>query len=268
TGVEISWTRPFSFYPRGSLGVGYTIRDIDVQSFAAVDIDPDEEIPPGVSVDPGTGQAFVPIIEPREDDFPIVHGDVVGDTTIFAPWGPVRGHRYRLYADYAPDPDESGTLTATITGDIRTYIPMTARSGWAFRLWGGKSNGNFPRQFYIGGFDTIRGFEFRELIGDSAFYGNIELRFPLIDVLAFPPIAFQGIRGRFFFDVGGAWFSDIQSFKFWDGDNDKLDDAVASFGFGITVRLFGLDLNWDFSQITDFEETGDRRTSFWIGQRF
>jgi Tol biopolymer transport system component len=255
TGVEASLIRPMSFYRRGRLGVGFTSRDIDFQSAVRIEDDEGNEI-------------LVPVVLPREDEFPIVSGDLVGDTAVYAPWGPTRGHRYRLYADYAPDTSDSGTLTSSFILDARQYVPLSRRGTLALRLWGGKSTGNFPRQFYIGGFDTIRGFEFRELVGDSAFYGNIELRFPLIDVLAFPPLAFQGIRGRLFLDVGGAWLSDFQSFRFYDSEENRLDDGVASYGFGFTVQLFGMDLNWDFSQRWDFQESGETRTSFWIGQRF
>ena len=50
----------------------------------------------------------------------------------------------------------------------------------------------------------------------------------------------------------------------------RLEDGVASFGYGITVRMFGLDVNWDFAKRWDFENTlsSGYETSFWIGQRF
>ncbi|MEE2776110.1 MAG: BamA/TamA family outer membrane protein [Acidobacteriota bacterium] len=270
TGVSYTLSRPFSFYRRGTVGVGYTLRDISYQSFALIS-DPstvDPEFEDQIVQDPNTGDFFVPTIVPREDDFPIVNTSLVGDTTVYAPWGPVRGHRYMLYADYAPDTDVSGTLTNSYTLDVRQYVPMSARTGLAFRLWGGRSSGHFPRQFYIGGFDQIRGLEYRDLVGEAAFYGNIELRFPLIDVLAFPGIALQGIRGRIFFDVGGAWFPDIQGFRFYNSDLNRLENAIAAYGFGITVRLFGLNLNWDFAEVGDLDVMSDRRTTFWIGQRF
>ena len=87
-------------------------------------------------------------------------------------------------------------------------------------------------------------------------------------MLAFPGLALQGIRGRIFFAVGGAWLPDIQGFRFYNSDLNRLENAIAAYGFGITVRLFGLNLNWDFAEVGDLDVMSDRRTTFWIGQRF
>jgi len=117
--------------------------------------------------------------------------------------------------------------------------------------------------------DTIRGYEFRTLVGDRAFFSNLEWRFPLIDYLAIPGFAFQQIRGVLFLDVGGAWYSDVESFQFWDGEENKLADGVSSYGWGFSLNLFGLAMNWDFVRQWDFSETlTGWETSFWIGRRF
>ena len=272
TGFLAGLIRPFSFYRRGSVQVGYILRDVNFQSFAEIqDI---ESVAPEFrdQVIMTPDGLFVPVLEPREDDFPIIEGALVGDTAVFSPWGPQRGHRWRLHADYAPNigsgEGESGTLQFRTFVDFRQYLPTTQRSGFAFRVFGGSADGDFPQPFYFGGFDTVRGFEFRELVGDQAFYANAEWRFPLIDLLATPVLNFQGIRGRIFFDVGGAWFDDTQSFRFYDSDEERLQDAVAAYGFGVTIRFFGLSLNWDFAKTWDLEESSDLKTSFWIGERF
>ena len=178
----------------------------------------------------------------------------------------------RLFGDYAPNIDkgdgEESTLEIRAFLDARKYLPTTQRSGFAFRAFLGYSDGDFPQPFYFGGFDTVRGFEFRELVGDRAFYGNLEWRFPLIDLLATPVLAFQGIRGRIFFDIGGAWFDEVQDFDAYDSDESRLEDAVSAYGVGITLQFFGLNMNWDFAKTWDFEESSDLKTSFWIGQRF
>ncbi len=198
---------------------------------------------------------------------------MVGDTTVWGSWGPQRGHRMRLFGDYAPNIDkgdgEESTLEIRGLPRLRasTCRPRSAAaSPSACSL--GYSDGDFPQPFYFGGFDTVRGFEFRELVGDRAFYGNLEWRFPLIDLLATPVLAFQGIRGRIFFDIGGAWFDEVQDFDAYDSDESRLEDAVSAYGVGITFRFFGLNLNWDFAKTWDFEESSDLKTSFWIGQRF
>lgn len=255
TGAMLTGSYPFDFSHRVEGGVGYILREIDFQQFFR---------------DPDTGQ-LIPIIVPREDDYPLVEAGFVGDTTVFASFGPVSGRRYRLGASYAPDLDESGTLTSSVELDARQYIPVTRRSQIALRAFGAVSKGNFPSPYFFGGLDTVRGFDFRTLSGDRVGFLNVEFRFPLIDQLRTPFLNFQGIRGRVFLDVGGGYFAEQgQSFHFWDSDERRLDDGISSYGYGFTVRLLGLDVHWDFAQQWDFKEELEKgfRTSWWIGSRF
>ena len=86
-----------------------------------------------------------------------------------------------------------------------------------------------------------------------------------------PWLDVRGIRGRVFLDVGGAWFDQLdQDFDFWNSDENRLEDGLSSYGWGLTVRLIGLELNWDFAQVWDFEhrDPDGFSTSFWIGTRF
>ena len=198
----------------------------------------------------------------------MVQAALVGDTTVFGPAGPSSGHRYRLSAEYAPDLETSGVLTQTLQLDARKYFPLTRRSVFATRLFGSMRTGNFPNPVYFGGLDTVRGVDFRDMVGDHGFFTNLELRFPLIDFFVTPIWTFQGIQGRFFLDIAGAYFDEVQDFNVWDSENSRLDDAIAAYGFGITVRMLGLDLHWDFATQWDLKESGDSRTTFWIGQRF
>ena len=79
----------------------------------------------------------------------------------------------------------------------------------------------------------------------------------------------QGIRGRLFLDVGAAWFTYGEDFKFYDSETKLLQDGRAAYGYGLTINLFGLDLNWDFAKQWKFEGAKDGyQTSFWIGTQF
>lgn len=213
---------------------------------------------------------FVDFFE-ASDDFPLVQGALVGDSALFANYGGISGRRWRLGLLYAPDIEEGGTLVESGTLDFRQYFQVTQRSNLAFRAFAGAADGNRPSPFYFGGLDTLRGVNFRSLVGDRAFYANLEYRFPLIDVIATPIGAFGGVRGVLFFDVGGAWFNDFESFDFYDEDSKRLRDGVASYGWGLTTRLYGLDFNWDFAKLykppVGLEDEGFR-TEFWIGTRF
>ncbi len=255
TGLNASMVYPLGVNHRVSVGGGYFLREIN---FDVLSIGEDGE----------------PIIGPRKDDYPQISGDIVGDTSVWQPWGPVNGRRYRFWASYAPDFDDSGeknALTAGIGADFRQYFMFTRRINLAFRLWGADNTGNAPSPVYIGGMDTIRGYDFRSLVGTRAFYTNIEIRFPLIDYLAIPFMQFANIRGNIFLDVGSAYYPDFNDdWECYNSDTSALEDCVASYGWGISFRLFGLELNWDFARRWNFSETlsDGFETSFWIGPRF
>ena len=255
TGATASIIYPLSFYHRIEGGLGYIYR---------------KDAYPVAGTDP-----FLPEFQTFSDDFPIAQSALVGDSATFAEYGPISGRRWRIGAAYAPDlhggggSGGGGTLFTSADIDFRQYIPLTRRSNFALRVFAGESTGNRPTPYYIGGLDTLRGIDFRSFSGDRAFFSNLEFRFPLLDVLATPFLAFRGIRGVLFFDVGGAWYHNIESFRFYNGDTKRLQDAIAAYGWGFTASFLGLDLNWDFAKRYDFKQSqGGFVTSFWIGTRF
>lgn len=258
TGVNATLSYPLNVSHRVEFGLGYTFRDIAFQTFL---YDPDGRL----VRDPETGLP-VPLVTPRKDDFPILSAGIVGDTVVLSPWGYVGGRRWNIGASYAPDFDESGTLTSNLSIDYRQYFRLTRRSQLAFRGVGYMSEGNFPNPFYFGGLDTVRGFDFRSLVGDRGFYTNLELRFPFLDNVSF--LRTGAVKGVLFLDIGGAWYDSVQNFKLLDDDN-RLVDGVSSHGFGITMRLLGLDLNIDWAKQWDLKDSlGDYNSSVWIGRRF
>jgi outer membrane protein assembly factor BamB len=261
TGAMGTIIYPFSFYHRMEVGLGYEVRKINLQDFV---------------IDPATG-GQIPTIVPSNDNFPVLTAALVGDSTQGANWGAIAGRRWRIDTLYAPNINgKSGlngqkggsTLYDTVELDFRQYVPVTLRSNLAVRVFGGVSAGSRPTPFYFGGLDTVRGVDLFTLVGDRAFFGNLEYRFPLIDLLATPVLGFRGIRGIVFFDIGGAWFKQFQKFVFWDSKTHRLVDATASYGWGVSVNLLGLEVNWDFAKITDLKSSQNFRTQFWVGARF
>jgi WD40 repeat protein len=250
-GVIGSLVYPLSFQNRAEIGLGYLYRRFNAQVFIT---NPDGSI--------------TPELKPISDNFPLLTGALITDTTRSADYGAVSGHRGRLDVYYAPDLKESGAVFESAGIDYRQYIPVTQRSNLALRGFAGANNGNQPSPLYLGGLDTIRAVNYRDLAGDRGFFANAEYRFPLLDLLATPIFAFQGIRGVVFFDVGGAWYNDFQSFDFYDSKTKRLKDAIADYGWGLTVSFTGVDLNWDFARQYDLKQGGDFRTIFWIGTRF
>jgi Tol biopolymer transport system component len=251
TGGEYSMIFPLSFKNRFSITGGYYLRSYK-----------------GFFNEQDSDGNIVPVIFPRDDDYPQIGAAFVSDSTIYDNFGPISGHRLRLDGAYAYDTSDSGTLFTTLRLDARKYVPVTRRMNFAFRFFGYDSQGNFPNATFIGGLDTIRGVRLQSLGGFRAFFANAELRFPLIDALVFPGFGIQGIRGVVFFDIGSAWFPGVTDFDLLDDDN-RIDDGFSSYGFGITANLFGLRVNWDFSKVWDLKDSfGSFETEFWIGTRF
>jgi hypothetical protein len=241
---------PFDRYRRIDFGAGFMSRDIDY--------------PRGVFNQDGD---LVRVYEPRRDEFPLASATFTGDTTVFKSFGPVAGRRYQLTGTYNADMEDGGALSTDLVLDYRQYFQLSSRTLLAFRTFAAVADGNVPNFYYFGGLDTLRGYDFRSLIGDRAGYTNVELRFPLVDYLVFPGFALNQIRGSVFFDVGAAWF-DGEDFTFME--NGALVDGRASFGYGLSVNLFGLDLNWNFAKRTNLKdvEQGGFETAFWIGRTF
>lgn len=207
---------------------------------------------------------------PASNSVPFVEAAITGDTTLWQNYGPHAGYRYRVSASYLHDLDEGGKLSGDLRLDARAYLPLSQRNELAVRLWGAYANGAQPSIFWFGGLDTLRGYEYHSFAGNRAAYLNVEWRFPLVDHFVMPWLYLSNIRGRFFVDVGAAYF-DLpwykQDFDFMSGG--RLKDGAASYGFGMSMTLFGLPVHWDFVKRWDFSSTlSDRRTTFWIGYRY
>ncbi len=243
---------PFTRYTRVEGNLGFISRTLDVPYFVT-------------NADGTQAQGFAA----RSDNDPAAGLTLSHDTTRYEDFGPHGGHRVDLSFQFIPDLKDGGTLTRDLTLDTRQYVPIARRTEFAFRLVASRSDGNAPTVFYFGGLDTLRGYDFRTLIGNRVFYLNSEFRFPLIDVLSTGfGLVIQGVRGHVFLDVGGAWLRD-QSFQFWDGAQGRLKDGRASYGAGVSIFFLGLPWNIDFARQWDFKQTnGGTQTEFYVGWSF
>jgi Tol biopolymer transport system component len=249
TGIIGLLSYPFDRYHRLDFGGGYMSRDIDY--------------PRVVLDDQGNPQR---VFLPRQDNFPMLSSTFTGDSAVFRSFGPISGRRYEVTGSYAYSTNGGGSLTEDVVLDFRQYLQVTSRSLLAARVFAGYSGGSAPNFYYFGGLNTLRGYDFRTFVGDRAFFGNFEYRFPLVDVIATPLFALSQIRGSLFFDIGGAYFKG-DPFTFSSGQ--RLEDARAAVGYGVSMNVFGLELHWDFARRTDLKTFDDRsRTTFWIGDTF
>jgi Tol biopolymer transport system component len=250
TGLTAFASYPFNRYHRLEAGFGYVNRDLFFPSYVR---------------DPETGaEGF--IYREREDSYPVVSSTFTGDSAVWKYFGPISGRRYQVSAAYAPDTGDSGTLSSDFVVDWREYYQLSSRTLLATRFYGAWSDGNAPNFYYFDGLNTLRGHDFRTIIGQHAGFANVELRFPLIDVLATPLIVLQQVRGALFFDVGAGHFEG-QPFQFVN--DGKLVDGRAAAGIGVSFNLLGLQVNFDFARrytADGFEKK--TRSSFWIGPQF
>lgn len=253
TGLALQTSYPLSRYTRIDANIGFLSRTLDLPTVAY-----------------NNDGTQVQYFDERSDNVPTAGIGFSYDAVRYKEFGSHGGQRLDINFQYTRAlKDGGGTLTRDLTLDARKFVPISRRTLLAFRLFAARSDGVAPNVYYFGGLDTLRGFDFREQIGNRIFYLNTEFRFPLIDILATPILGvFQGVRGRIFLDIGGAWLSD-QGFQFWDGEENKIKDGLSSYGAGFTFYFLGLPLNIDFARRWNLKENlSDTKTTFFIGYTF
>jgi Tol biopolymer transport system component len=251
-GAEVSFSRPFSLFSRIEFGLeGVSVSErVFQQSFVTGDQE---------TVDKrGTLYFARPLLA------------WVHDNALYGYTGPISGGRQRISAEHAFGDAEFSTVVA----DLREYLNIRQRHLFALRVIGAGSVGNDPQRFRLGGPFTLRGLDYGEIYGPKVALMNAEFRFPFIDDLALGwplPLRFRGIRGVFFFDAGAAW-DDNESFRAFDNRKSggfRLEDVVASYGFGTRVNLGFFVLRYDLAQRTDLaRNVGDARHHIAIGADF
>ena len=204
----------------------------------------------------------------------------IQETTVFREYGPVSGSTTRVAYEYAPS---FGALLSrqTIDVDGRYYLRIAENGVLALRGRGFKSWGEFPDFYYFGGNSEMRGYDYLQFLGQRTFYGNAELRFPLIEAMATPIGVLGGIRGTFFFNFGMAGFNDIP-LEPWGSDaaivrpvvdfvinpdtsqpqevfgaptiidGFRLVNSRASYGFSLATMVIGIPIHFDWAWRTLF----------------
>ena len=207
----------------------------------------------------------------------------IQETTVFREFGPVSGNTMRFGYQYAPTIGSNLLGKQTIDADARYYHRLGETGLLALRGRAFKSIGDFPDFLYFGGNSEMRGYEYLEFIGHNVAFFNAELRFPLIEAMLTPIGVLGGVRGTFFFDVGGAglagqpftMFSRTAEtitptigFGFDPVANEysqvfgnpttvsgfRLVDGRASYGLGLSTSVIGIPLHFDWSWRTLFNE--------------
>lgn len=179
----------------------------------------------------------------------------VHDATMDSFTGPMDGIRFEITITKSFPIFTNSVSFERIVFDYRQYIMLYPGYSFAMRGVAGKMLGrdkdNFP--FYLGGFNSIRGYDLWQFCGDTMFMLNFEFRFPLIMnmVLGFPvPIRMPVIWGVLFWDFGATWNSaEAHQFFTYDSDTNIIFTGLKS-GVGVGMRLVllpGIKLMLDFA---------------------
>jgi hypothetical protein len=204
----------------------------------------------------------------------------VQETTVFREFGPLAGNTMRIA--YESSPKVGNMLSRqTVDADVRYYKRLGGTGLLALRGRGFKSWGEYPDFFYFGGNSEMRGYQYLEFVGDQGFFANAELRFPLIQAMLTPIGVLGGVRGTFFFNLGGANFDSQGAFQPWTSTSQqyqpiigfqfnpivgvepvfgneetisgfRLRDARASYGVGLQTFALGFPVHFDWSWRTMF----------------
>ncbi len=209
----------------------------------------------------------------------------VGETTRFREFGPLSGSTFRISVAYSPAVSDSWISRVIYEADYRKYFRLSNRALIAFRGRGFGTDGDDLVIFSFGGGQDVRGFDFREIVGNKGGIANTEFRFPLYPN---PRVPLLGqLRGKVFVDYFRARFNDdlnvSSPVREVDGNNFLLDfrEGAGAFGIGFTVFAGGLPFNFDFSKVfgqgrfsidpdepTQFEVTDGINFDFSIGYDF
>jgi len=151
-----------------------------------------------------------------------------------------RGTRIRLDGAWYPgviDATEGafGYLDGSVAGYLRLHGPLIG----AARIGGRKLWGNFPyfEAATVGGGDTVRGYAQQRFAGDTALYGNAELRRKLFDAYLMLPgelgVFLLGDAGRVYVngESPGRWHSNW-GFGLWGATVNRATTLALSLAFG------------------------------------
>lgn len=109
-------------------------------------------------------------------------------------------------------------------GDFLSDIPGVTEENpviLAARVKAGFSSGEIPwsERYFVGGTNTLRGYEDDEFEGQQMFLANVEFRIPFE----------KAVSLVIFYDIGKAWDD-------YKGESFSFSDLKDSYGFGVRVR--------------------------------
>jgi hypothetical protein len=169
----------------------------------------------------------------------------IHDTSLWEVTGPIDGSRQHLTLGLTMNLRRPGVENVLLLADARRYLRLARHAALAVRLQARASGGPDPQVFLLGGSTTLRGYPWRAFHGTKAVLANAELRVPILrrfmlDPAMVGPVAFPGIQGALFFDLGQTWY------------DTPPPRARGSYGIGFRMGLAGLlVLRLDLARLTN-----------------
>ncbi|MDI6786124.1 MAG: BamA/TamA family outer membrane protein [bacterium] len=192
----------------------------------------------------------------------------VTDTSSWSWKGPISGRRSILTIEESFKFSKNDLKYTNYKVDLRKYFQISRESSLAMRLLYYRSNGPDPDDFFIGGSNTLRGYDYDEFRGTRMTLLNTELRFPFIKVIyfSFPlPITIKNIGATFFIDLGSTWFKD-ESIRLWNNNEKRIEDKFhMSIGMGIRSTLGFFPLRFDYAWKTNLRSSDKPNLEISIG---
>jgi len=248
-GVSVGLTYPFSHFSRVELDIGsLSLSRRFAEENAEGDVElTDEEV---------ARTLLLPSLR------------LVNDTTLWGSIGPISGGRSSLTVSKSIG---LGSEFSFLTGiaDLRRYIRIGTRHSLATKLVYARSSQRDAQTFYIGGVNSIRGYDDFEFSGHNVALATLELRYPFIDnlTIASPiPLSIWGLRGVLFADLGAAWDEEFRGVA--KSDHVRFQDIKASYGVGARMRFGYFILRYDLAWPTDLQTKGEPVSHFAIGAEF
>ncbi|MBW7857117.1 MAG: PD40 domain-containing protein [Leptonema sp. (in: Bacteria)] len=157
------------------------------------------------------------------------------DSTVYSIYGPLDGQALLLAAQIPVRSTGRERELYQYLSEYRLYHLFEDNSVFAFRALAAMTTGKDAKDYpyRIGGYYTIRGYDFQEFEGRYAALINVEYRFTFIErlIFGFPTRWSPGlIRSSVFFDAGAA-FDNPDTFRGIEGGRTR--DLRASVGIGL-----------------------------------
>jgi outer membrane protein insertion porin family len=251
TGASLMFSRPFGSRYRASLGlnaqkmetidlttdgsISYIQQDGDLE-WLTLGADYDTRHPSG---EPYRGHLVRFLLEPGISNITKIGGGVEGDTSLLGKSNFVRS-TLELRKYWSKSLGKNAKID-----DPRPVL--------AFRAKFGMISGTVPffEQLFVGGADSLRGYQNQRFWGNRMILSTLEYRYPIQK--SFNLVGFV--------DYGGAWggYGNLRDFTQSDSMNLKL-----GYGVGLAFRTPLGPIRIDFG----FNQDGERRTHFTLGTSF